>query len=40
MMEYLSAILEAFEAKMKAYLDSVASWIDAHHDKTEANHWG
>jgi hypothetical protein len=38
MMEHLVAILEALEAKIMARLDSLASQIDAHQAKTEANH--
>jgi hypothetical protein len=38
MMEHLVAILEAFEARMVAKLDYLASLIYAHQGKTEANH--
>jgi hypothetical protein len=34
MMEHLVAILEAFEAKVMAKLNSLASQIDAHQAKT------
>jgi hypothetical protein len=33
----LVAILKEFEAKMMAKLDSLASWMDDHQAKTEAN---
>jgi hypothetical protein len=38
MMELLVAILEAFESKLMAKLDSLVSWVNAHQAKTEANH--
>jgi hypothetical protein len=37
MMKHLVAILETFEANMKAKLHSLACRIDAHQAKTEAN---
>jgi thiamine biosynthesis lipoprotein ApbE len=38
MMEHMVAILEAFEAKLMARLDSLVSRVNAHQAKTEANH--